>query len=171
MNLNIAIAKLEELPIVQNLLQLYLHDFSEIDGDDVGPDGLYDYPWLKEYWDSPNHAYLIRVEGHYAGFCLVDKLAVLDDSEICISEFFILRKYRRTGIGREAAKWIFAQHPARWEVAVQKENWAASKFWTSVIEEYTDGDFDCHDEESDDWTGPVYAFQSRQLMLDPLGGV
>ena len=37
-------------PVVRRLLELNSHDFSEVDGRDLGPHGEYGYPYLDHYW-------------------------------------------------------------------------------------------------------------------------
>jgi len=51
-NLNIKIieATIKQRPIIERLMQLYLHDFSEIDNCDVNQDGMYEYEYLEHYW-------------------------------------------------------------------------------------------------------------------------
>jgi len=59
-----------------------------------------------------------------------------------ISEFFVLRKYRRRGVGRRAAVKVLEAFPGRWEVAEMEWNVEAQAFWRSVIGDYTRGTFD-----------------------------
>jgi predicted acetyltransferase len=80
MQFSISEAMPEERPVVRHLLQLYLHDFSEFDGDEVNAQGLYHYPWVEEYWHAPNAAFLFKAAGNYAGFCLVDNDVLLTNS-------------------------------------------------------------------------------------------
>ena len=58
-----------------------------------------------------------------------------------IAEFFILKKYRRTGIGKGVAKQIFDLHKGDWEVYQRENNLPARSFWIKVIDEYTQGQF------------------------------
>jgi hypothetical protein len=45
----------EDKAIVQHLIVLYQYDFSEFDGMDVDPHGLYGYDYLDNYWTQPSH--------------------------------------------------------------------------------------------------------------------
>src|SRR2546428_3149200 len=46
-------------PVLRRLVELYLYDFSEFDGADVGPHGEYGYRYLDHYWTDPDrHAFL-----------------------------------------------------------------------------------------------------------------
>lgn len=59
-----------------------------------------------------------------------------------IAEFFILRRYRRSGVGAEAARQIFnALPPGKWVVAQTLTNTPAQRFWRAVIGAYTEGRF------------------------------
>jgi predicted acetyltransferase len=148
-------ARPEEREVVRHLLQLYLHDFSEFDGDEVNARGLYEYPWLEEYWQAPNTAFLFRVAGNYAGFCLVGGDVLLAGSDHSISEFFVLRKYRHCGLGRFAASHIFSSRPGVWEVAQRESNRSAQAYWRKVIGGYTNGDYADRTLNTKAWHGPV----------------
>lgn len=116
-------------PVVRNLLELYQHDFSEFDGRDVGPHGVYGYRYLDHYWvEADRRALLIDVDGRWAGFALVRLGPPID-----MSEFFVMRKFRRSGVGREAARQIFAMLPGQWQVRQLIRNPTATMFWRSVI--------------------------------------
>ena len=57
----------EQEPILANLLELYVHDFSEFLDLDIGEDGRFGYPSLPLYWSEPDrHPFLIRT-GRQAG--------------------------------------------------------------------------------------------------------
>ena len=46
---------------------------------------------------------------------------------------FVLRKYRRAGIGTIAARALFARFPGRWQVRQLAMNAAATAFWRRAI--------------------------------------
>jgi predicted acetyltransferase len=122
-------ATVEERDVVARLLELYAHDFSERNGADVGDDGLYGYRHLDAYWTEPDRQpFLFRVDGRLAGFALVRTGPPVD-----MAEFFVLRKYRRGGIGTDAARAVFARHPGQWQVRQQWENTGAIDFWRRAI--------------------------------------
>jgi predicted acetyltransferase len=122
-------AREADRPVVRRLLELYRYDFSEFDGGDVDPHGEYGYRYLDHYWTEPvRHAFLFRVDGHWAGFALV---RVWEPNDM--AEFFVMRKYRRHGFGRRAAETLFARFPGRWTVRQQRSNPQATSFWRSVI--------------------------------------
>lgn len=122
-------ASIEHKPVLRNLLQLYHHDFSEWTGEDVTEHGEFTHLYLDHYWTDPDsHPFLIRRAGKWAGFVLVRTLDIND-----VGEFFILRKYRRAGVGREAAHRTFARFPGEWQVRQLRTNPTATTFWRSVL--------------------------------------
>jgi predicted acetyltransferase len=56
-----------------------------------------------------------------------------------LSEFFVLRNFRRLGIGRDAATLIFNRFAGQWEVTEYARNAGAVNFWRQVIRAYTRG--------------------------------
>lgn len=171
MQVTLQSALLEDEPILRNLMQLYIYDFSEFNGTDLSPYGLYAYPYLDFYWvEEGRHAYLIRADGRLAGFVLVRELPVGPEDQIpgdypikCIysmSEFFILRKYRRMGFGREAARQVFTLFPGVWRVGEIPENQPAQAFWRKVIGEFTNGHY--REIAASNWDGPMQEFMSAK---------
>jgi predicted acetyltransferase len=131
-----------EYRVVARMLQMYLHDLSGTDGDDVDASGRFHYPWLPDFWrKSDAAAFVFLVEGQYAGFALVDADVVVPEQERSIEEFFVLRKYRRLGIGRQAAITLFQSMPGRWEVGQPMTNARAQAFWREVIGTFADGNW------------------------------
>lgn len=115
--------------VVRRLLQLYLHDCSEVVAADVDEHGEFAYPYLDHYWTEPDrHPFLIRTDGQWAGFALVRACPHWD-----MAEFFVLRRYRRLGIGQAAARAVLALFPGHWEVRQVRANPDASAFWRAVI--------------------------------------
>jgi predicted acetyltransferase len=131
-------AQVEDKSALQHLLQLCLHDYSEFNGKDVNEHGLFDYPYLDYYWtEAGRYPFLVKVEGKLAGFVLVRDLAIDGGEPLWqMAEFFILRKYRRQGIGREVAHQMFDRFEGRWEVTQEERNLPAQAFWRRVIEKY-----------------------------------
>ena len=122
-------AHLNDKMVMRNLLELYQHDFSEFDGAELNERGLYGYRYLDNYWiDDDRRPFLFRVDGHWAGFGLV-RLGDPND----VAEFFVLRKYRRRGIGKIAARHLFERFPGAWQVRQNPANVAATAFWRQAI--------------------------------------
>lgn len=124
-------------PLLERLLQLYLHDFSEraprgTPWGEVDTNGLFAYPpTLDPYWREPGHLpLLIRDDDRVAGFVLLNRQSVLDHPvDRAVAEFFVLRKYRRAGVGTRAAHLAFRRCPGWWEAAVHRYNPDALLFW------------------------------------------
>jgi predicted acetyltransferase len=169
MNFQLAPAAEIERPILRRLMELYLYDFSEFDLADVGPQGLYEYPYLDHYWTEPNrHPFLMRVDERLAGFALVATYNYLTGERDLargaarvIAEFFVMRKYRRQGFGELAARQLFDLFPADWQVAQLRENTPAIAFWRKVIDRYTGGRYQELELDNERWCGPVQLFHSR----------
>ncbi len=122
----------QERALLGNLLQLYIHDFSSIRPLEVADDGRYPYRYFDAYFTDPQRrAWIIRHGGTPAGFVMVRER---DDGRQDVSEFFVTRAHRRSGVGRRAAAAMFKQVPGRWEVRHDLDNDEASVFWPAVIE-------------------------------------
>jgi predicted acetyltransferase len=76
-----------------------------------------------------------------------------------MGEFFVMRKYRKGGVGTEALRQIFAMRPGVWEVAIVERNAAAKAFWARAIEACGGRDMVCHQGDGVQWTGPIWAFR------------
>lgn len=145
------------------MLELYQYDFSEFDGSDLGPMGIYDYPYLDHYWVEPDRSpFLVRVDGNLAGFVLVARFNYLTGQKDAwvLAEFFIMRKYRHQGVGEYVARFIFDRYPGNWQVSQINENSTATFFWRKVISRYTNGHFQEQLLENEHWHGPVQTFIS-----------
>jgi len=129
--------------VITNLMQFYIYDFSEYVDCDVEEDGLFKaYPNLEDYWKkgSNKFPYIIKKDEKYIGFVLV-KTIESEKSHYSIAEFFIMKKYRKEGIGKAVAKQVFNLYKGQWEVHQREYNVPAQKFWNKVISEYTNGNF------------------------------
>jgi predicted acetyltransferase len=148
MNYHLIPASKEYEEVIKNLMQFYIYDFSEFVACDVENDGLYTaYTGLDLYWKEINHRfpYLITKDEKYIGFVLVRKIESLEKTYFSIAEFFIMRKYRRLGIGGLVAKEIFDLHTGKWEVFQKENNKPAQSFWTKIIHAYTQGQFSAYE--------------------------
>lgn len=133
-------ALLEQQPILENLLELYIHDFSELRKLEIGPNGRFGYPHLPLYWREPGrHPLLVRMDGHLIGFALVKRGSQISENGSVwdMAEFFVLRGYRGRGLGTEIAHEIWTRFPGPWEVRVMKSNHSAHRFWQRAITRFT----------------------------------
>ena len=153
-------AGIDNKETLSNLLQFYIYDFSEFIDAHVEENGRFsEYP-LKDYWTENNHfAYLIRINGKYAGFVLVKRIEAETGAYFSIAEFFIMKKYRRMGVGKSVAKEILHIHKGNWRVFQMKNNEPAQLFWRNVIKEYTGGRYT---ERIEDGKRIIQEFMSQQ---------
>jgi len=131
-------------PLLSNLLQLYIHDLSDVFPEvELGYDGRYGYDRLPLYWSDAQRrfAFVIRCDGRPAGFALATRgsPAVPDPDVLDVAEFFIIRRHRRAGVGRAAASLLWNLLPGKWTVRVLEQNSTALAFWRDVVAEYSKG--------------------------------
>ena len=137
-------ASFEDKTIIKNLMQFYMYDFSEFVNIDLENNGLFAaYKHSDEYWSSGdnNFPYLITKDEKYIGFALVRFIESADPKYFSMAEFFVMRKYRRSGIGKTTAHHVFNLHKGNWEVFQREGNTVAHLFWRKIISEYTNGNF------------------------------
>ncbi|MER9117122.1 GNAT family N-acetyltransferase [Mesorhizobium sp. M0954] len=159
-------ASLRERGAIENLFQLYTHDFSEnwagTDLGDVDVEGRFaPYP-LDRYWTDSSHTpLLLRIGSQIVGFALLNNEShVLAPVDMNIAEFFVLRKYRRNGVGTAAAHAVFARYSGIWEAAVARKNVFALAFWRRTIGGFPNVmDLTEDDVQTDHWDGPVLRFR------------
>ena len=108
-------AKKEDRDTVMNLLEKYLYEFSQWEKTDVNDKGLYGYEYLDCYFE--------------------------EKTDFCLSEFFIMNKYRRKGYGKEAVFQVLNMHHGKWQLKRHPHNIGSVHFWNNVIAEYTKGNF------------------------------
>ena len=127
--------------IVEHLFQYYLYDMSEFSGWPLSDAGTFTYPsdLLPPYWENPNHhPYFIVSEGEIAGFALVRR-SPKNDHVWDMGQFFVLRKFRGLGLGREAFSQALQMHQGDWQVRVLPNNQAAHRFWKTSISDVSNG--------------------------------
>lgn len=140
MDVNLRTATLEEKFVLRNLMELCQYDYSEFNGKDISPYGFFGYTYLDHYWTEPGcYPFLIYADEKRAGFALVRQLD--EASTYSMAEFFILRKYRKQGMGRVVACQIFDRFPGKWEVEHEEGNLPAQAFWKKIIAHYTNNSY------------------------------
>ena len=126
-----------------NLFELYAHDFSELLPLDVGDDGRFGVTEARQGWDDAgSYALFIRADRKLAGFAIVHRGSRVTDAPdvMDVAEFFVLRRWRRLGVGTRAAHAMFRRHAGNWEVRVREGNPAALAFWPRAIRSFTGED-------------------------------
>jgi predicted acetyltransferase len=119
-------------PVLLNLVQFYCYDMSVVRGVDVTEHGLFTYRYVDHYFLEPDRdALFVRHDGALAGFVMSRELS---PNEREVAEFFIMRRYRRAGVGTTAAHELFSLHKGRWVVAFDDANTDARAYWPNVVE-------------------------------------
>lgn len=126
----------EQADIIRNLYQYYAYESSDWEQEDVEVDGRFyiHEEHLVRYWQEPSwSANLILVDGYIAGFLLVERseLAGLDALEL--ADLFVLKKYRRMGVGSAVATQVLSSGNDAWLVRFYRQDEAAQAFWRSVL--------------------------------------
>ena len=164
MRLSVVAATSKDRLAVSNLLQLYLHDFSEIDDYfEVDQDGRFPSDDFDAYWgdDPSRRVFVFRLDGAFAGFAFVnDWSASGQDLDYGLAEFFVLRSHRRSGVGWDAANQVFASLPGQWEVAVRAANIPALNFWRTALRDDAIRALSEITGDSARWDGIIFRFES-----------
>ncbi len=172
MNAEVIKVSLEEKPALCNLLKMNCYEWSQYTKYDVNHQGEYEFEYhLSDFFEKDNHyPFFIKVDGILAGFVLIaDDFEVHLDSDYAISEFFIMHKYRRMGVGRYAANAIFDMFHGKGEIGRHPHNIPSAKFWDSIVDEYTGGKYDiiesCQDFVYHDGTcGDIISFENYSQL-------
>ncbi len=143
------------------MLEFYQHDLSDIWDQDLDLHGEFGYSLDRFGRDEGCHAFLVLVDGKYAGFALVDGSVKVGDHGYWMDQFFVMKKYRRFGVGKALAMQVFAALPGSWEVGQMESNPAAQAFWRSVIGQKTHGNYRERTLAEGWWQGRVQIFEAK----------
>jgi len=164
-------ASQSDAPVLANLLELYVHDLSPVFGLELGPDGRFGYEKLPLYWSQPEQrlAFLVRCAGRLAGFALVTRGSPGSDDPqaLDVAEFFIVRRHRRAGVGREAAFLLWDRVPGSWIVRVSEGNQPGCDFWSGTVAAYAPRAFQRSARPGKTHPWRVFSFATRSRA--PLG--
>lgn len=148
-----------------NLVQLYIHDFSEFLSAErklaVQEDGRYaDLLRLDEYWrEAGRSVWFIRAGGELAGFALLNTRSHCDRPvDFNMGEFFVMRAFRREGVGARAALDLIERHPGQWEIAIGQRNIPAQAFWRRVVDALAPSQLEELPGDGAQWTGTILRF-------------
>lgn len=162
-SLSISIATLSEKPIIGRLSQLYLHDFSEFATDDgstwdVNDEGVFQHRYFDSYWvDGSREPLLFRMDDKIVGFALLNDWSPSGlGIDRGMGDFFVMRKYRRLGLGKRAALEIVHHRPVIWEIAVRDYNKPAFSFWRTVVSSIDEFTVEEIAGDHKRWTGTIW---------------
>jgi predicted acetyltransferase len=121
-NTEIVPAGPKEKPLLSSMLESNLRE--------LGAPKTYSY--FESYWSDPaRYPFVIMSGGRMAGFALVRRLNA--GNEVEMAEFYVAPEFRRVGIGRAAAKALFAEFPGEWRISVLDSNAVGVLFWSQVV--------------------------------------
>ena len=104
----------------------------------------------------------MEADGRLAGFVPVNRWSALNRLlDHAVAEFFVLRKYRRIGVGSRTARVLFERWAGRWEVAVARYNKPALSFWRKAIHAAVDGPVEEYSGAFERQIGTVLCLDSR----------
>ncbi|MBM3112094.1 GNAT family N-acetyltransferase [Pseudomonas arcuscaelestis] len=127
----------EQAELIRNLYQFYAYESSDWEQEDVEVDGRFyiHEEHLARYWQDPQwSANLILVDGFIAGFLLVERSEFAALNALELADLFILKRYRRKGIGRAIASQVLMSGECDWLVRFYDQDEAAQAFWRSVLD-------------------------------------
>lgn len=138
-------AGIDKKDMLRQLMNYYIYDFSTyLDFEIDEHTGMFaPYPNYDKLWEEEHNytSYLFKVEARIAGFAIVETLGGKREAEYYMTEFFVLRKYRKLGVGKTAAIQLFNQYKGRWLISQISTNLPAQNFWRTIIGEYTNGKY------------------------------
>lgn len=126
---------IEKINILENLMALYLHDLSEFAEDlKINDCGKFVYDGLEYYFKTEElRPFFIYFKNEIAGFILLNSgryvPMVIDYS---VHEFFILKSFRKKGIGSMAINKIFEIYKGKYKIVQLAKNRLAIEFWTNL---------------------------------------
>jgi len=128
--------------LLRNLFEHYCHDMSEWLDFDTRDDGSYRYD-TTSVWTQGSKAYLARIGHSIAGFALIRSGSewLGDIGAHDVQEFFVMRRFRRRGIGKRMATLVWNEHPGEWLVRVLEVNAPAIVFWKAAISDFSMGSY------------------------------
>ncbi len=154
-----------DVDALHRMIDFYCYDYAEFDGADLLPSGSYEYIDARKYYERNNtYPYVFKMNGEYAGFALIQRVTDETGTFWYLEDYFIMRKFRRYGIGKQAAVRIFDRLEGEWEVRQDASNEPAQKFWKKVIGAYTNNHYRSIQRRR--WNGPIQRFYSQSPKDD-----
>lgn len=138
MQIELVPASADQLPLIRNLYQFYAYESSDWEQEDVELDGRFyiHEPHLQRYWQEADwQALLILVDGFIAGFLLIERSELPGVDALEFADLFVLKKYRRQGIGRVLVEQVIVSGGGDWLVSFYGEDALASSFWRALFAE------------------------------------
>ena len=125
------------LHILKNLFQLYIHDISKELSWNVNNNGLFEAYSLDDWFkDKNNFGYIIITQNNIAGFVMIDKeFKILENKteNLNLSEIFVLNNFKGKGLAKNVVLKVFDLHKANWETRPVPMSNSAQLFWEKVF--------------------------------------
>jgi predicted acetyltransferase len=147
-----------DFPALQQMLELYQYELSDIWPQEADREAKYGYDLDRHKQGERFHAHVAMEGLQYAGFALVAPAVVTRKEGHWMEQFFVLKRFRRSGAGYALAKHVLFSHPGAWEVGQMPANLAAQAFWRRVIGNVTSGSYDEVQVTQGWWQGVVQQF-------------
>ncbi|MBU2899327.1 GNAT family N-acetyltransferase [Vibrio hepatarius] len=122
--------------VLENLFSYYVYDMTEFMGWSIPENGqfIFDKNTLTSYWNQEDHIpYFIYIENEIAGFALLRRYPQCKNTWD-IEQFFILRKFKGQGVGKQVFHKLTSKYRGQWQIRVLKQNTAAMMFWIAAVE-------------------------------------
>jgi predicted acetyltransferase len=126
--------------VLDNLFELYAHDFSEWLPLQLKSSGRFELGPKPDSWADPDrHRFFIQVDGRLSGFALARRGSRVSDRRdvMDVDDFFVVRGERRRGTGLRAALALLRSFDSAWEIRVRRQNPGALSFWANVAQQYS----------------------------------
>jgi predicted acetyltransferase len=158
MALELRKAQPQDFAALQQMLELYQYELSDIWPQEADPEARYGYNLDLHRQGERFHAHVAMQGSQYAGFALVAPAGVTRREGNWMEQFFILKRFRLCGAGHALARHVLLSHPGAWEVGQMPANLAAQAFWRRVIGQLTLGDYVELQVTEGGWQGFVQQF-------------
>ena len=137
-----------------------MHDMAEWFQFDSLEDGSYSYA-TDHCWEEGCAVFLAYSDVTPIGFAIVGsgEQWTGDQNARELVEFFIVRKYRRKGVGRILAEHVWSLYPEKWVVRVFQHNLPALPFWRVAVSGFTEGAYDEDFHEVDGFPWSYFTFE------------
>ena len=124
----------ERRPAFWDMLAAYLIEGAALE--DHGPDfDPLHFPNFEKYWIEDHRSpWWILHDDAPAGLALVGRFSWSGEPvDHGLIEFYVAPERRRMGVGRVAARMLFAMFPGQWELATANVSPRAQAFWRSTL--------------------------------------
>ncbi|MGQ3887832.1 GNAT family N-acetyltransferase [Legionella sp. CNM-1927-20] len=161
-------ATIDDYPIIQKMASYYAYDLSEYMQWPIEETGVYDIgqDYIRYFKQENTYPFLIRYNCELAGFAIIDKEVSDINNDYNMAQFFIIRKFKGLGLGRQIAFKCFNQFQGRWEVFVMPGNEGAYRFWRKIVGEYTNHNFQEVSREVNQYPRNIFTFESNKETID-----